>query len=172
MFLLMVTFFIYPSDFAMETMRDGILDARFIAPIMASMDIIAFFGGLAFVHLKRGLGKNIRFAAPILYVIGYALLAFLRLPAFTLIGSWLVGFANGLGIPFIIAAASLKAGKEAASTLMSMLSGALYLGQFTTPFLLAAVRTVCGSASHLSWFTALATALLLFLCSSFIREKS
>ncbi|MDD5986893.1 MAG: MFS transporter [Eubacteriales bacterium] len=172
MFLLMVTFFIYPSDFAMETMRDGILDARFIAPIMASMDIVAFFGGLAFVHLKRGLGKNIRFAAPILYVIGYALLAFLRLPAFTLIGSWLVGFANGLGIPFIIAAASLKAGKEAASTLMSMLSGALYLGQFTTPFLLAAVRTVCGSASHLSWFTALATALLLLLCSSFIREKS
>lgn len=171
MFFLMITFFIYPSDFAMETVKDGIISSGFIAPIMASMDIVAFFGGLAFVHLKKGLGKNIRFAAPCMYFAGYVLLAFFRIPALTLIGSWLVGFANGLGIPFIIASASRKMGKAAASTVMPMLSAALYIGQFVTPFILAAVRGIFGSASHLSWFTAVVTSVILLILSPFINEK-
>ena len=49
---LMFTFFIYPAEFAIETSKDGIISQHYIAVIMAGMDLIAFFGGLSYVHKK------------------------------------------------------------------------------------------------------------------------
>ena len=53
MFLLMSTFFIYPANFAMETISEGIIPQNYIAVIMAGMDFVAFCGGLLFVRAKR-----------------------------------------------------------------------------------------------------------------------
>ena len=39
MFLLMSTFFIYPANFAMETISEGIIPQNYIAVIMAGMDL-------------------------------------------------------------------------------------------------------------------------------------
>lgn len=52
-------------------------------------------------------------------------------------GSIFIGFANGLGIPFIISSASQKAGKTAATTVMPLISMAMYLAQFVTPMILS-----------------------------------
>lgn len=46
-FLLMFTFFVYPSVFAIETAKEGIIPQHYIAIIMAGMDFVAFFGGLS-----------------------------------------------------------------------------------------------------------------------------
>ena len=40
MFLLMSTFFIYPANFAMETVSEGIIPQNYIAVIMAGMDFV------------------------------------------------------------------------------------------------------------------------------------
>ena len=42
MFLLMSTFFIYPANFAMETVSEGIIPQNYIAVIMAGMDFCGF----------------------------------------------------------------------------------------------------------------------------------
>lgn len=52
MFLLMLTFFIYPSNFAIETMKAGIFSQSAIGPIMAMMDLLGFAGGLLFSKIK------------------------------------------------------------------------------------------------------------------------
>ncbi|MGI6722687.1 MAG: MFS transporter [Anaerovoracaceae bacterium] len=171
MFILMVTFFIYPADFAMETVSAGVIDPRFIAPIMASMDLVAFFGGLAFVHVKHLTGRWMRFVAPLMFLAGYLLLRFLGGWAGTLLGSWMIGFANGLGIPFIIAAATKKAGRAAAATVMPLISAALYLGQFLTPMILSCVRAAASGVSHLPYMTAIVTAVILVICSAQIKEE-
>ncbi|MEA4922509.1 MAG: MFS transporter [Eubacteriaceae bacterium] len=126
-FLLMFTFFIYPANFAIETAKTGIIPEKYVAVIMASMDIVAFFGGLAFVHIKKSVGNMTAFLAPVLFLTGYLLLAFTAGWAGTLAGSWLIGFANGAGIPYIISGASMKNGKAAATTVMPLISAALYL---------------------------------------------
>ena len=77
MFLLMSTFFIYPANFAMETVSEGIIPQNYIAVIMAGMDFVAFCGGLLFVRAKRLLGGNTRFLAPLCFLIGYLSLAFI-----------------------------------------------------------------------------------------------
>ena len=122
MFLLMSTFFIYPANFAMETVSEGIIPQNYIAVIMAGMDFVAFCGGLLFVRAKRLLGGKTKFLAPLCFLIGYLLLALLGGWTGTLLGSVFVGFANGAGIPYIMSEASMKAGKAAATTVMPLIS--------------------------------------------------
>ena len=140
----MMTFFIYPANFAIETTAAGIIPQKFISVIMASMDLVAFFGGLAFYSIKKSMGHGTRLFAPVLFLAGYILLMIPGGWAGTLAGSFLIGFANGLGIPFIISSASQKAGKAAATTVLPLISAALYLAQFLTPAILSGITAVLG----------------------------
>lgn len=174
MFLLMVTFFIFPCAFALETVKEGIIPQQYISVIMAGMDIVAFLGGLSFVYVKKIAGRSTRIAAPLLFAAGYAFLAFVGGWAGALAGSVFVGFANGMGIPFIIATASKKAGRAAGSTVMPLLSAALYLAQFLTPVLLSGISILLSSvqAAHLPYCIAFVCAILFTLWSFFaIREQ-
>ncbi len=169
MFLLMSIFFIYPANFAMETVSEGIIPQNYIAVIMASMDFIAFLGGLLFVSAKKALGGNTKFLAPVCFLAGYLLLAVVGGWAGTLIGSVFIGFANGAGIPFIMTEASMKAGKAAATTVMPLISAALYLAQFVSPVLMSVVRAIFGEgAAHLPYWFAVVLAVLFVLWSSLI----
>ena len=71
MFLEMSTFFIYPANFAMVTVRAGVIPENLTAIIMAIMDLVAFFGGMLFVEVKAAAGGSTKFVAPILFVVGY-----------------------------------------------------------------------------------------------------
>lgn len=144
-FLLMTIFFIYPANYAMETAAEGQIPQKYVAAIMAWADFIAFFGGLAFVAIKRIFGRYMKFAAPVCFLTGYILLSLHEGFAGAIAGSFLIGLANGTGIPFIISAVSIKNGKTAATTVMPLISAALYLAQFLCPFLMSAVTSVFGA---------------------------
>lgn len=174
MFLLMFTFFIYPSAFAMETARTGDLPMQYVGVVMASMDFVAFLGGLSFVHLKRRMGNRVRLCAPLCFLAGYLVLAGAHGVAWIVAGSWLVGFANGLGIPYLISAAARQAGRLAGVTVIPLLSMALYLAQFLTPVLLSGVTALCGGLAlrHLPYAAAAVAAALLVLWSAlWLRER-
>lgn len=171
MFILMSTFFIYPSNFALEAGKSGKVSQEAIAIIMALMDVIAFFGGLAFVHIRKRFMENAHFTAPILFIMGYLVLALGDGMVLTVAGSFLVGFANGAGVPCIIAAASKKAGKEAVSTVMPLISAALYLGQFLSPFVMSLVTALLGGLglTHLSFCFAAVLAVIMTIIAFFMR---
>jgi MFS family permease len=198
MFLLMVSFFIYPANFAIETAKSGVIPQHLIAIVMALMDIFGFFGGLAFAGIKKRAGKQTRFVAPALFLLGYILLSFSTITAAgagasaagaaaagasaagsllipriaVLAGSFLVGFANGAGVPFIISTASMKAGKSAATSVMPMISAALYLAQFTTPFIAGILKgalQACGLETS-SYIVAVITSALFLIWSSRISD--
>ena len=163
MFVLMFVFFVFPSVFAIETAKTGILPRAYSGIVMASMDFIAFLGGLSFVSVKKRLGKNTSLAAPLCFLAGYLLLLFGKTPVIVVAGAWLVGFANGIGIPFLISSASRRAGRAAATTIMPFLSIAMYLAQFFTPMLLSAAELAIGGA--LPYAAAACGAVLLLLWS-------
>lgn len=153
MFLLMSTFFIYPANFAMETIREGVIPPSAIALIMAGMDFVAFMGGLLFVKVKAAFGRTTRFVAPVLFLCGYLLLAGMGGWTGTILGSICIGFANGMGIPFLISEVSLQAGRTAGTTVLPLVSAALYAAQFLSPFILSFVNSLFGGLSvmHLSY---------------------
>lgn len=164
-FILMFTFFVYPSVFAIETAKEGIIPQSLIAVIMAGMDFIAFLGGLSFVHIKKTMGDMTKYVAPAMFLTGYLLLFLVGGWIGAIVGSIFIGFANGLGIPFIISCASQKAGKSAATTVMPLISMAMYLAQFVTPMILSVVGFVSPYA------VASVTALLFVLWSIQIGKE-
>lgn len=168
MFLLMTTFFVYPANFAMETVSDGFIPPQYIAVIMAGMDFVAFFGGLLFVRMKLLCGNKMKFLAPGLFFVGYLLLALVGGWIGTLVGSACIGFANGVGIPFIISEASMRLGRAAATTVMPLISAALYLAQFLSPVLMSIVKLSFSGVvpQHLPYYFAVVLALLFCLWSS------
>lgn len=165
MFLLMSAFFVYPANFAIVTAAEGDIPLQLCAPVMAGLDLIAFLDGLLFVWVKRVSGRFAALVAPLMFLAGYCLLAFVGGTAGTLAGSALIGFANGVGIPYIISTASANEGRRAATTVMPLLSASMYLAQFVSPFLLSAVAAFAGGAARLPYYLAVALSALLCLIS-------
>ncbi len=172
MFFLMMSFFLYPSNFAMVSTADGSVPQNLIAVIMAGMDVIAAISGALFVKIKRQLGEKTRYLAPVLFLAGYLLLALTTSLPGILTGSACIGFANGVGIPYLIAEASRKAGKTAAATALPLISASLYLSQFLTPIAYSAVNVlpVFARIPHLPYCLGVCTSLI-FLCWSAITLK-
>ena len=136
MLLLTMVFFVFPTNFAIITSRQLQLDTTAITLIMVALDLLAFFVGLVFGHLMHRFRTSIKFFPPIVLIIGYAFYAAASNVAMLLIGSAFIGVGNGIGVPYLLTIASIKGGKNSATTVMPLLSASLYLGQFISPILI------------------------------------
>ena len=134
MLLLMMIFFIFPTNFAIIARQQTTLSTEAITMIMVGLDVVAFFVGLVFGSLMHAFRQSIKYFAPLFFLLGYG--AYL-IPSFTtiLLGSAFIGIANGVGVPYLNTIASIKGGKNSATTVMPLLSAALYLGQFLSPLI-------------------------------------
>ena len=134
MLLLMMIFFIFPTNFAIIARQLTTLSTEAITMIMVGLDVVAFFVGLVFGSLMHAFRQPIKYFAPLFFLLGYA--AYL-IPSVTtiLLGSAFIGIGNGVGVPYLNTIASIKGGKNSATTVMPLLSAALYLGQFLSPLI-------------------------------------
>ena len=135
MLLVMVLFFIYPTNFAIVSATGGGIDSGTITFIMVGLDVVAFVIGLLFGRLMKRMPRHIKYVAPLGFLAGYAVLACGTGMAFLVAGSALIGVANGVGVPYLNTIASIKGGRDAATTVMPLISAALYLGQFVSPLI-------------------------------------
>lgn len=136
MLLLTMVFFVFPTNFAIITGKQLGFGTTTITLLMVALDLLAFFVGLVFGGMMRRFRTSIKFFPPIAFIIGYLLYAYANDFVTILIGSAFIGFANGVGVPYFMTIASIKGGKNAATTVMPMLSAALYLGQFISPIII------------------------------------
>ena len=134
MLLIMLLFFVYPTNFALTAHGQGV-PMLTTTLIMVGLDVVAFVVGLLFGWLMHHLRRQMKYVAPLFFLAGYAVLAFVPGLAGMIVGSALVGMANGAGVPYVNTIASIKGGKDAAITVMPLISAALYLGQFLSPLI-------------------------------------
>ena len=132
MLLLMMIFFIFPTNFAIVASQQTALSTETVTMIMVGLDVVAFFVGLVFGSLMHRFRQSIKYFAPMFFLSGYAAYLFPSV-TMTVIGSAFIGIANGVGVPYLNTIASIKGGKNSATTVMPLLSAALYLGQFLSP---------------------------------------
>ena len=105
---------------------------------MVGLDVVAFFVGLAFGGVMHRFRLSVKYFAPLSFLMGYV---FLLLPEkqtpysiiYICLGSAFIGIATGIGVPYLNTIASIKGGRNSATTVMPLLSAALYLGQFVSP---------------------------------------
>ena len=134
MLLLMMIFFIFPTNFAIITRQQTALSTEMITMVMVGLDVVAFFVGLAFGRLMHTFRQPIKYFAPVFFILGYACFL-VPTVAMMVAGAAAIGIANGVGVPYLNTIASIKGGKNSATTVMPLLSAALYLGQFVSPLI-------------------------------------
>lgn len=146
MLLIMLLFFVYPTNFALTSMEHGV-DGITTTVVMMGLDVVAFLVGLVFGWLMHHLRRPMKYGAPLFFLLGYAALSFLPWGAGMLVGSALIGIANGVGVPYVNTIASIKGGRDAAITVMPLISAALYLGQFLSPLVVSPIAAAIGTAN-------------------------
>ena len=172
MFLVMVLFFIYPTRFAISAHAGTDLSNNAITLIMVGLDVVAFLIGLVFGRMMQGFRHGMKYLAPAGFIIGYLLLSMGSSLPLLLTGSAFIGIANGIGVPYLNTIASMKAGKEAASTVMPLLSAALYLGQFLSPLIVTPLGALCfGATDLLAPFKAGVIIGILYLLQALLTRK-
>ena len=146
MLLLMMIFFIFPTNFAVVANQQLGLRTELITIIMVGLDVVAFFVGMVFGGVMNRFRLSVKYFAPIFFLLGYA--AYLVPDVLMVVlGSACIGVANGVGVPYLNTIASIKGGKNSATTVMPLLSAALYLGQFVSPIVVTpASRILFGQA--------------------------
>ena len=143
MFLCMTLFFVYPSNFAIITShQQSTISNNTITIIMVALDVVAFATGLAFSRLMRSCRRSMKYFAPAAFILGYLILASFEAMWSLLAGSFFIGIANGVGVPYLNTIASIKGGKDAATTVMPLISASLYAGQFLSPLIFGSLGNV------------------------------
>lgn len=133
MLLLMMIFFVFPSNFAIIATRQGLFSDKSITLIMVAYDVVAFFVGLMFGTIMRTCKRSMKYFAPLLFFCSYWVFTLSPSLFTTLVALILGGIANGIGVPYINTIASIKGGKHAVTSVMPLISASLYLGQFASP---------------------------------------
>ena len=170
MLLLMTIFFVYPTNFALAGSSLG-LGTAWVTTIMVGLDVVAFFAGLVFGQMMQRFRTAIKYFAPVGFFSGYLLLALVPSLGGMIAGSALIGLANGVGVPYLNTIASIKGGRESTTTVMPMLSAALYLGQFISPLIVlpSASLFFCDIQSGV-WLVAVVLSAL-FLLQTFLTRR-
>ena len=135
MLLLTMVFFVFPTNSAIITGKQLHLNTETITILMVALDLLAFVAGLLFGRLMGCFRKTIKYFPPVALIIGYIFYAEAHNMGMILIGSAFIGLANGVGVPYLMTIGSIKGGKNSATTVMPLLSAALYLGQFISPII-------------------------------------
>ena len=170
MLLLMMIFFIFPTNFAVVASSRLGLSTGLITIIMVGLDVVAFFIGMVFGDVMKHFRQSVKYYAPVFFLIGYAAYLIPSVPML-IVGSAFIGMANGVGVPYLNTIASIKGGKNSATTVMPLLSAALYLGQFVSPIVVTpASRILFGQADLTGPYKVGIVLCLLFLVQVFFTR--
>lgn len=169
MYLQMLLFFIFPTNFAITARANEALTGNDITLIMVGLDVVAAIIGIIFGWMMKNMGRTVKYMAPLTFMVGYALFAMGTATPLLLSGAFFVGLANGIGMPYLNTIASIKGGKDAATTVMPLISAAMYLGQFTSPLIVSPIsEAVVGENSPYLIGVVISA---LFLIQAFLSKK-
>lgn len=172
MLFVMVIFFIFPTNFAIISSQTTNLSSDEITIIMVGLDLVAVFMGLLFGKIMNVMPKIMKYFAPLLFMFGYICYAYGVSSAYLIAGSLLIGMANGIAIPYLNTIASIKGGKDAATTVMPLISASLYLGQFISPIIVNPLSKALFNQNDISSpYKIGITICILFLIQTFLTRN-
>ena len=172
MLLLMICFFIFPTNFSAVCVRTTNLDPIAVTIIMVALDVVAALVGVVFGGMMRRFRLSVKYFAPTSFLLGYLCFATSQSLPSLLVSCLFIGIANGIGVPYLNTIASIKAGQDAATTVMPLLSAALYAGQFLSPLVATplAAKFFPGNVLGIYWIACAFS--VLFLLEVFATRHS
>ena len=172
MLLLMICFFIFPTNFSAICVKTTSLDPIAVTIIMVALDVVAALVGVVFGGMMRLFRLSVKYFSPAFFLLGYLCLAISQSISSLLAGCLFIGIANGIGVPYLNTIASIKAGQEAATTVMPLLSAALYAGQFLSPLVATPLAVKFFPDNNLGIYWIACVFSILFLLEVFLTRHS
>ena len=172
MLLLMICFFIFPTNFSAVCVKTTSLDPIAVTIIMVALDVVAALVGVAFGWCMRRFKQYVKYFSPSFFLLGYLCFAISQSVPSLLAGCLFIGIANGIGVPYLNTIASIKAGQEAATTVMPLLSAALYAGQFLSPLVATPLAVKFFPDNNLGIYWIACVFSILFLLEVFLTRHS
>lgn len=171
MLLLMICFFIFPTNFSAVCVKTTNLDPIAVTVIMVALDVVAALVGVVFGGMMRLFRLSVKYFAPIFFLLGYLCFALSQSLPSLLAGCLFIGIATGIGVPYLNTIASIKAGQDAVTTVMPLLSAALYAGQFLSPLVATpiAAKFFPDNLSGIYWIACAFS--VLFLLEAFATRR-
>lgn len=148
MLLLMLIFFVFVTNFSITASYDGLFTPVEITLVMVGTDVVGFIAGLFFGKMMEFIPREMKYLAPLFFLAGFACFSFDGNRAVVLVGAACIGLANGVGVPYLNTIASIKGGKNSSTTVMPLLSAALYMGQFLSPLIVSPLAQVIGGTGR------------------------
>lgn len=136
MLLIMTIFFVFVTNFSITASSLG-LSPIVITLIMVGVDVVGFLVGLLFGKMMNLIPTQMKYVAPAFFCTGFIFFALASSIELIIVGAICIGIANGVGVPYLNTIASIKGGKNSATTVMPLLSAALYMGQFLSPIIVS-----------------------------------
>lgn len=133
MFFVMIIFYTLPSNFSIIMTKEKIIPTSLIGVLMSVQSISAFFVGLKLNSIINKFGRNTKYFACLMLVIGFLIISFVSTIFTIIIGLFCLGVGLGVIAPMLYSQISLSIKKEKAPSAMALMSVMLYLGQFLSP---------------------------------------
>lgn len=170
MFLCTVAFFAFVSNFALAARSN--FSMRAITLVMVGVDIVAAFAGFFFGRIFRWSPRSVKYVPPAFFLLGFAILSFGVGRGGMVAAGALLGFANGIGVPYLNTIASLKGGARSVTTVLPLLSAALFLGQFVCAPLVEAISGMLPVPAKCAVWVAAVFVSFAYLVQTFATRKS
>lgn len=159
MVLINIAFYAVPSNVALFMREQGIGSAQSAGTVISAFMIAGFFAGAVLPTIRRITGKStIAFGLGIM-ALGYIVLSLATIFFSVVTGAALVGFSFGVLFPSFLILITNRCSGQMCVLALSFSCCAQFLGQFLSPYVLQAVKSVVGFESLRSDFAILAVSL-------------
>jgi MFS family permease len=136
MFLTFIIFYVLVTNFAIIATIEQRIPLSLIGIIMSIQTVAGCFIGFIFGRVEARLGSKIRVYAPVCFMVGYLCLALLSHIVFVALGVFFIGLGLGLMVPHLNSSLLKMTNKDDATSIMALMSAALYGGQFVSPIII------------------------------------
>lgn len=172
MFITMIIFYIFTTNFAIISISEGLIDSKLIGTIMSLQTLAAFIIGMRYSKIETLLGNSIKYFGGFALLVGFLLLATQSQMIVISIGLLLIGCGIGLLVPHLNTNLLSHSKTKNAPITMAYMSAFMYLGQFMSPLL----TQVLGSLFDKAWirfpyFFGIATSIILIILFAIKKTK-
>jgi len=134
-FLLMVAFYSYITNFSIISISEGILKANNVGLIMSFQAVGALIIAIMFGKISKQFGDGVKYVGIVLFMMSFIILYLCNDVAICTLALLLDGIGMGILMPYIISSVVKNLDKKEAPSIMAIVVIGMYLGQFSSPII-------------------------------------
>ena len=175
MFIVMVIFYTFPSNFSIIVTQNGLLPPELIGLIMSIQGVSALFAGLTLSFFIKKLRWYIKYFSSAMLALSFLLLSFTTNLPLIILGLMVLGIGLGTVIPVLNSQIAYHIEKEKVASAMAIMSAFLFFGQFASPLIIDSIQSLLGlEGAYIPYAIAMTFSLILlvlFLKINVVVEK-